>query len=68
MADNDSLRDWVRARAEALEEKILDIMRNKKGQILKSLEELEVEAGTQVMEEARRFVAFLGGQFVLESD
>jgi hypothetical protein len=50
------------------EERTLKLMEAKKQRIVKELEELEQEAGTQVLDEARRYLSFLGRQFMLDSD
>lgn len=44
------------------------MMNIKKSELIRDLENLEIEAGTQVLEEARRYLSFLGRQFMLESD
>jgi len=62
------VREWLRERMAAMEAKILQCMSDKRQDCLRQLEALEMEAGAQVMDEARRTVQFLGKQFLLESD
>lgn len=62
------VREWLRERMAAMDARIVQSMSDKRHEYLKQLEVLEVEAGTQVMDEARRTLQFLGKQFLLESD
>jgi hypothetical protein len=64
----EKLRDWTIKRVLEFEERTLKLMEAKKQRIVKELEELEQEAGTQVLDEARRYLSFLGRQFMLDSD
>jgi len=38
------------------EERIFDVMRTQKFKIIKDLESMEMEAGSQILEESRRFI------------
>ena len=62
------MREWLRERMAIMDARIVQSISDKRQEYLKQLEALEVEAGTQVMDEARRTVQFLGKQFLLESD
>jgi hypothetical protein len=50
------------------EERIFDVMRTQKFKITKDLESMEMEAGSQILEESRRYIQIMGRQFMLESD
>ncbi|TNV74389.1 hypothetical protein FGO68_gene683 [Halteria grandinella] len=64
----DTLYDWLAKRLLEFEERTLTLLSAKKRSLIRSLEELEIEAGSQILDESRRYLSFLGRQFMLDSD
>lgn len=62
------MKQWLWKRINTIEEKLFKIMQNMKTKILSELEEQEMEAGQQVLDEVKKFIQILGKQFMLESD
>ncbi|CDW87391.1 exocyst complex component 6 isoform 2 [Stylonychia lemnae] len=62
------LKEWLWSRIQTLDDKIIRLLQKLKTKILADLEDQEISAGTQVLDEVKRFVQILGKQFMLESD
>eukprot|EP00347_Sterkiella_histriomuscorum_P017453 403349310 len=62
------LKDWLYKRITYLEQRIFKMLEVLKFKILQDLENQEMEAGNQVLDEVKKYLQVLGKQFMLESD